>query len=170
MTTTPQAFRTVAYPQETDQDVPLLLLIEHPDLNVPLRLTNAGGTQNPTTGEYTFTALGRVWTCAAIEIDPPGQSDEEPRARIRVPNVDQRIGQTIDAISTRATCTIWAVLENDPDVIVGGPHAYLLLQNVKGNALTLEGDLSRTSLTHEPWPKEWINAAKFKSAYRAVVR
>lgn len=167
---TSQSYRDVAYPQETAQDVVVLLAIEHADLDTPIRLATAGGTLAADGETYEFVALGETWICAGFEIDLPGSSDREPEAKITVGNVDQRIGAVLDAIVTPAVCTIWAVLEGQPDEIVGGPHRHLRLIDVSGDAMSIEGTLTRASLTTEPWPTDRISAGRFLAAMRAITR
>lgn len=165
-----QARRDALYPQETGDDVVLLLLIEHDDLDAPIRLSDAGGVLVEDPDTYTIDAFGETWVSADIAIELPDQSEETPRARLTVPNVDTRIGEAVDTIHTPATCTIWGVLASDPDVIVAGPHSHLKLRLVNGNALAVEGDLTRTELSREPWPKDTISLSRFVAARKVLDR
>ncbi|WP_333822866.1 DUF1833 family protein [Pinisolibacter sp.] len=167
---TTQAFRDAAYPEAGSTDVVLLLLLEHDDLDAPIRLTNAAGTEDTTSGSWIVTALGETWLAAAIEVDLPSVSDQAPRARLVIPNVDQRIGEAIDGISTPATVTIWAVLDSDPDTIVGGPHGHLILRDVRVDAMTVEGSLERADLSRETWPRQWIRPGRYLAAMRSIGR
>lgn len=165
-----QAYRDAAYPQETGEVFATLLTITHPDLAEPILLTDAG--EDVVYGSDLLDANGNVAALAGtylsvpIEVVAPGQSDEQPRGSIRVPNVDQTIGAVIDAISDPLGITITVVLMSDTSDIVGGPHLMLEMANVRGDALVVEGELSRPSLTVEPWPKHWIRASVFKAAFR----
>lgn len=165
-----QTYRDAAYPQETGEVFATLLTIEHADLPAPILLTDAG--ENITYGSDLLDANGNVAAVAGtylsvpIEVTPPGQSDEQPRGSIRVPNVDQAIGSVIDAITDPLQLTITVVLMSDTTDIVGGPHMMLELADVRGDALVVEGTLSRPSLTVEPWPRHWIRASAFKAAFR----
>jgi len=152
-----QAFRDAAYPAQTGEVFATLLTIEHADLASPILLTDAG--ENVTYGADLVDANG-------IEVTAPGQSDEQPRGTIRVPNVDQSIGAVIDALDDPLQVTITVVLMSDTSVIVGGPHLMLELGNVKGDPLVVEGELTRPSLTVEPWPKYWIRQSVFKASFR----
>jgi hypothetical protein len=165
-----QAFRDVAYPQETGEAIILLVKIEHDALPSPIFLTDMRWDHPSVTtnaeGAYVLTVAGDDHVCAPIAVIPPGQSDEEPQGKIQVPNVDQRIGEALDAIAGPATITVTAVLESDPEEIVGGPHSGLKLQNVKIDAMLAEGDLLRPQISTAAWPKQWIRPAKFKAAFR----
>lgn len=167
---TSQAFRDAAYPQETGEVFATLLTIEHADLPSPILLTDAGEdivyASDLLDANGNVAALAGTYLSVPIEVVAPGQSDEQPRGSIRVPNVDQSIGAVIDAISDPLQLTITVVLMSDTSDIVGGPHLMLELADVSGDALVVEGTLTRPSLTVEPWPRHWIRASVFKAAFR----
>lgn len=153
----PQRFRDAAYPRDSDEATVFLIEIDHPDLDATIRLTDAA--EDIVIGADTYVS-------APIEVIPPGQSEEEPTGRIRVPNVDQRIGEGLDLITSPALVTISAVLESDPSVVIGGPHSLLRLQNIEGDALVVQGELTRQPITTAAWPKNWIRPGKFRAAFR----
>jgi hypothetical protein len=165
-----QAFRDAAYPQETGEVFATLLTIEHDELASPILLTDAG--EDIVYGANLLDANGNIAALAGtyfnfpIEIIPPGQSDEQPRGTIRVTNVDQAIGEAIESITDPATVTITVVLASDHSNIVAGPHRMLEMANVRGDALVVEAEVSRPSLTVEPYPKHWIRQSVFKAAFR----
>lgn len=165
-----QAFRNAAYPQETGEAFAALLTIEHDDLVAPILLTDSG--VDIIYGSDLLDASGNVAARAGtyvsfpIEIIPPGQSDNQMHGTIRVPNIDQAIGAAVESISSPATITITVVLASDTSNIVGGPHLMLELANVRGDALMIEGEVSRPSLTVEPYPKHWVRQSVFKAAFR----
>lgn len=165
-----QAFRDAAYPQETGEVFATLLTIEHADLATPILLTDAGEdityASDLIDANGNTAAVAGTYQKAPIEVTAPGQSDEQPRGSIRVPNVDQAIGAVIDAITDPLSITVTVVLMSDTTEIVSGPHLMLELANVRGDALVVEGDLTRPSLTVEPWPKHWVRASVFKAAFK----
>lgn len=167
---TSQAFRDAAYPQETATDTPVLLLIEHDDLAAPIRLTDAGGTWSDAADGYVLTALGETWLAAAFRIDLPAATDQTPKCRLVVPNVDQRLGEAFDRISTPATVTIRVVLGDEPDTVIAGPHTHLLLRDVRIVALTCEGTLERDDLAGRQWPRQWIRPGRYLAAMRSLGR
>ena len=162
-----QADRDAAYPEATGEAFIMLLVLETEELEEPIFLTDAGGAWSETEQAFGITVGANFYISAPIEIIPPGQSDEEPEGKIRVPNVDQRIGEGLDSITTPLIATVTAVLESDVTIVVGGPHELLKVQNVRGDALVIEGDLTRPFLVQEYWPREWMRPAKFRAAFRA---
>lgn len=165
-----QAYRDAAYPQETGEAFVALLTITHPELADPILLTDSGVdiayASDLLDANGNVAAIAGTYLSVPIEVIPPGQSDEQPRGSLRVPNVDQAIGAVIEAISDPLGITITVVLASDPTDIVGGPHQLLELANVRGDALVVEGELTRPSLTTVPYPNRWIRQSVFRAAYR----
>jgi hypothetical protein len=166
----PQPYRDAAYPESTGEVFAVLLTIEHASLAAPLLITDAGEDitygSNLLDGSGNIAALAGTYLNLPIEILPPGQTDQQQQGTIRVPNIDQSIGQAIEAIATPATITITVVLMSDTLEIVGGPHRLLELANVRGDALVVEGAITRPQLTVEPYPKDWMRQSVFRAAYR----
>ena len=154
-----QRFRDAAYPADTSEAFVYLVEIDHPSLPVPIRLT--------TSERDLELAGGEIYVAAPFELEPPGQVEDDPRGRIVVPNVDQRIGAAINSISTPATVTITQVLESDPDVVVFS-FGELELQDVRGNAAAFEGALGYTHLATEPWPSDIIGPDKYRATFRVL--
>lgn len=165
-----QAFRDAAYPEQTGAAFATLLTIEHEDLATPILLTDNGSAivyaSDLTDGAGNVAALTGTYVSMPIEIEAPGQSDDRLRGTIRVPNVDQAIGAAIESIATPATITITVVLAGSPSVIVGGPHRMLELSDVRGDALVIEGAVTRPALTVEPYPRHWIRPSVFRAVFR----
>lgn len=165
-----QRYRDAAYRQETDEAFVVFLLIEHPSIPEPggvLRLTDHAGAWLPDPGVQGLLVDGAVWMSAPIEIEPPGQTDDEPRARVRIPNVDQRIGEALAGLGSPASCMVRVALASDPDVTVGGPYPRLRLATVQGDAMMIEGSLTWPSLTTAPWPRQWVRPGKYRAAFRS---
>jgi hypothetical protein len=164
-----QGFRDAAYPQETGEVFALLLTIEHDDLPAPILLTDAGEDivygSNVLDASGNIAALAGTYVNMPIAITPPGQSDEQQSGRITIPNIDQRIGEAIDSIASPASITITAVLFSDPTTVLAS-HLMLELVNVRGDALIVEGEVNRPSLTVEPYPKDWLRPSVFRAAFR----
>lgn len=165
-----QAFRDAAYPQETGEVFATLITLEHADLPAPILLTDAGTDitygADLVDANGNTAALAGTYQSVAIEAIAPGQSDDQPRGSLRIPNVDMAIGAALDAIHDPLQLTLTVVLASDTSVIVGGPHLSLELANVRGDALVVEGELTRPSLSVEPWPNRWIRASVYRAAFR----
>lgn len=166
----PQPYRDAAYPESTGEVFAVLLTIEHEDLATPILITDAGEdivyAADLLDGSGNVAALAGTYVNLPIEIIPPGQSDQQLSGTIRVPNIDQTIGQAIESIATPATITITVVLMSDTSEIVGGPYRMLELADVRGDALLVEGTVSRPQLTDQPYPKDWMRPSVYRAAYR----
>lgn len=166
----PQPFRDAAYPESTGEVFAVLLTIEHEDLATPILITDAGEdityASNLLDGAGNIAAFAGTYLNLPIEIVPPGQTDQQQQGTIRIPNIDQSIGEAVDAISTPATVTITVVLMSETSQIVGGPHRLLDLCNVRGDALVVEAELQRPQVTQYPYPQDWIRQSVFRAAYR----
>ena len=164
--TVSQEFRDAAYPQDSGEAFVFLLKIEHPDLEEPIRLTDSEydlvvADEGEGEGPVTYIA-------APFQLEPPGQTEDDPRGRLIVPNVDRRIGEGIDLISTPATVSIRQVLESDPTLQAGDALENLLLQEVRGTAESFEGSLNWPQFATEPWPKEIISPDRYRAAFRIL--
>ena len=58
------------------------------------------------------------------------------------------------------------VLASDHEDSVSGPQRGLELTNVRGDALAVEGEVSRRSRAVKRWPKYWISQRVYKAAFR----
>ncbi len=113
----------------------------------------------------TLTVAGALYVCCPFQLEPPGQTDQEPRGRLSVQNVDARIGEALSLIRDAARVTITIALESDPATAIDGPHAWLSLRNVRLDALTAEGDLVYDDFAAEPFPQEALDERLFPGAF-----
>jgi len=168
-----QVVRDAAYPEESGEAFGMLVAIDQDELDDPIYLTDlgadAGAVWDDTLGWYVLTVGSIDYLVApGLEVIPPGSSDEPSRGRLRIPNVDTRIGEAIEAMRTFASVSITIVLASDPTEAVADPFVGLELRNIRGDALTVEGDLSYPGLENEPYPMDRISASEFPAAYRAL--
>lgn len=164
-----QEYRSSAYAHQTGAAYIYLLVLEHDDLDEPIYVTNGKGEWDPQLRTYTRRISGHDYFANfPFEIEIPGQSDEQLRGHIRIQNIDQRFGKAIDTIYGPPTVGITCVLESNPLKVMGGPYNLLNIQNVKGDALVIEGDLTWPQLTELLWPKGWIRPGKYLAAFYAT--
>ena len=136
-----------------ESDLPLVLLtIEHEDIDPPVRVVN---------NKVDVTSQGEIFSAFPFEIDlPDSPEDAPPRSRLRIDNVSREIGQAIRLIASPASVTIQVVRQADPDTIEAEFLGYRL-SNVRYDALTVEGDLTREDFTREPYPFLTYSPAEF---------
>lgn len=149
--TVSDALKTEAWSPESD--LPLVLLtIDHDEIDPPVRVVN---------NKVDITSHGETFIGFPFEIElPDAPEDAPPRARLRIANVSREIGQAMRLISTPATVTIQVVRQDDPDTVELEFLDYRLT-NVRYDALTVEGDLTREDLASEPYPFLTFSPAEF---------
>jgi hypothetical protein len=158
-----QNFRDVAYPQETVEAFVFLLSISHDILPEFIRLTNSEyDLQFVLDDDTTVTFIA-----APFELQPPGEIEDDPRGRLIIPNVDQRIGAAIDQISTPPSVRIRQVLESDTSIVFAD-YRGLKLQEIRGTAESFEGMLGWDPFSTEPWPMDIIGPNKFRAVFRVL--
>lgn len=127
--------------------------ITHDDLQVPIYVNS--DIVNYVYGGNTF--LGCAFSLSFLTDD-----EQPPRAQVSIENVDQIIGETIQALADSPAIRIQLLVKSDfddgdPRVEIGTPTvevdaSNLLLRNVKCDGLTLTGDLYGYDLMTEPYP------------------
>lgn len=138
----------------SDELTVTLLRLSHADLAVTLRV-------NSDVVDYVYGGE----TYYGIGVPMPMLSDDEslPQAKVWIPNVDQRIGEAVLALSSAPSIEIEWVVKSDFDDAVprqplGTPTVeylaeQLYLRNVKCDAMGLSGDIVGKDLSTEAWPK-----------------
>lgn len=141
MRTLSTAALRAGHAQETGEVYLILLTISHPDLTAPIRVVN--NNENVTSRNNFFVAFP-----FAIEL-PLEDSDQPPRARLRIDNVDRSIVASIRAIDGPPTVTIEVILASQPNTVEASFEA-LVLRNVSYDAATVTGELAFEQIVVEP--------------------
>ena len=98
-----------SYNTETAEVWLVLLTIDHADLPEPIHVVD--NTEPITSGGVEYRACG-------FEISLPGDNDEgPPHARVRIQNIDQRVGKALRQISSNVSIEIKVVAASDPDTV-----------------------------------------------------
>lgn len=127
---------------QTDEVFLVLLMIDHPQLTVPIRLAN--NTEDVVSNGETYIGF-------PFEIRLFNEDDQTPRAQIRVQNVDRRIGEVIRSLRTSPSVAVSVVLASDPDTIELD-WIQAELRDVEGDAISISAVISGQDYTTEPWP------------------
>lgn len=133
-----------------------LISISHPDLAEPVRVTNNGEA---------IVSNGDTFTAWPFVIELPGDTEGAPVARLRIANVDWRIGSAIESINTPADVSIMLVLASEPDTVQFRWDG-LELRNTTRTALEVSGDLALGDYDTEPFPSIRVRAGNFPNLYK----
>lgn len=161
--------RLAADRQSTDDVFVHLIVIEHPQLNAPIRLST-DNTERLSVEPLAYCTRS-TWRGADPINDPylyiiastelPG--DEEgvpPTAAIILDNVSSEIGKTLRSFTTPATVHMAVVMASTPDVIEEEFPEFLTVQS-GGNASEVRLELSRRMIEEETWPQHRFTRARF---------
>ena len=130
------------------------LKITHPNMNEPICVVTDAA-------DYEYN--GDTYLGFEFEIAVLNDTARGPETRIRVQNVDQRIGNTIRRLIGSPRMSIQLIAASDfdqtvsPRIPITVPEPLwearnLRLVNVKGDAMELEGRIIYKDYSQEPWP------------------
>ena len=130
----------------------VLLVIDHADLAVPIRVVN--NTEAVVSGGVTYEAF-------PFEIAlPESNEDAPPRAELTISNVSREIGQAIRLVSSPPTVDIFVIRQETPDVVEVS-HTGMLMAGVEWDVLQVSGELTREDFVTEPYPGVTFSPAEF---------
>lgn len=148
--------KTAAYAQETGEVFIALITISHPSMVVPIRVSSDG---------VNTVSRGNTFIAFPFEYLPPAMgAGKEPRARLRIDNVDQEIMIKIRSIDTAPTVLVEVVLSSSLDTVETSFPDFEL-RNVEWDALVVEGDLTLESFLDEPYPAVVFSPATFPGIF-----
>jgi hypothetical protein len=99
-----------------------------------------------------LTSNGQLHTGFPFEFVYPQEDDDIPRGKLRIQNVDKRLGHSLHILRTPPWLRIQLVLRSDPDDVLIN-YDFLRLTNVSVDAVAIEGDIGVTDYTSIPWPR-----------------
>lgn len=147
--------------------------IEHPNLSEPIRAVNDELDYLVTEGGQT-----RLFRGLPFEIPPATDTDQAPVTRLRVPNIDRRIGEAIRNSMDRAKVALAVRSTEDfdlgqvPRVELGGERApiysfaHFELTDVQTDAIELTGSLMLRDYTQQPWPATRATEGRCPALFR----
>lgn len=140
------------YSQETNQVFLILLMINHEDLALPIRVVN---------NYQAITSNGQTYVPYAFEFDPPDEREGViTSAKLIIDNIDRSIVAMIRSLTTAPTVTVSIVLADSPDTIEAGPNEFQL-KNISYNAETVSGDLIFDEMDNLNIPGDIFNPVDF---------
>lgn len=149
-------FKEAVFAQETGEVFLILVTITHTDLPDPIRVVNNSENIN---------SRGQTFIAYPFEITLPTDTENgNPRATLKIDNVDREIVRAVRTIQTAPTVTLEIVMASDPDVVeIEFPD--FQLQDVNYNSLTVEGTLGLEQFLAEPFPGDLFSPANFPGLF-----
>lgn len=142
-------FLSAANAQETGEVVLVLLTISHAVLALPIRLTS---------DQVMTVSRGQSYLPSAFSVGRPSDSAEDlPAVQLTIDNVDQVVGDAINAISSSPTVLMEVVLASAPDQVE--ESLSLTFREARYNANQMTGTLAVEKLEREPFPGDVITPA-----------
>lgn len=181
MRTLSTAFRNSLEAPHSDE-IPLIFLrITHPNLADIIRLANdvcdyVWTPPSPSTGQYTYIGF-------PFDITLLSDSDKAPSARLRVQNIDGKIGLAARMLVSSPRIQLDVLAASDFGVPIKNaagkftrtepgtvPVEYsaprMRLRNVRGDVMAVEGELWSWDLSQEPYPAIRTTQDKTPALYR----
>ena len=135
--------RQASYDAETSEAFLILLTLNHVDLSGPIRVAN---------NAVDVVSRGDTFLAFPFRLQLPSDSDERPpRARLQIDNVDRQIVQAVRSVTGAIGVLMEIVLASDPDTLEAAFPDFEL-QEVRYDALVVEGDLGIEAFLREPFP------------------
>jgi len=126
----------------SDEDFLVLLRITHPSVK-PVFVVN---------DVVDVTSNGVLHTGFPFELVLPQEDDNIPQGKIRIQNVDRRLGITLHKLQTPPWMRFQVVLRSAPNS-VQLQYDFLRLTNVSVDAIAVEGTIGITDFSSIPWPR-----------------
>jgi len=141
------ALRRQLFTPWRDEDVRVLLTIDHAQFAQPFRFVSG----DPLEFE-SLTSNGNEFTTFPFELSLLTDDETEPRATIRIQNVDDRIGNTLlDLPDDAVSITIQLVMRSTPNTIEI-EATNLELVDVSVDAIAVTGEITLRGNATEPCP------------------
>lgn len=158
----------------TDEVEVALIMIEHPDLDVPIRLST-----DPTerlTEEPLMYGTRSIWMASDTETEPflfiiastdiPGDLEDAPAAlSIIVENVDSDIAEMLRSFTDRPTVHLAVVMASSPDLIEVEFQGMVMV-GADGNAGEITLEVSRAPIEDESVPMDRFTKHRFPGLFR----
>ena len=148
--------RQALFAAETGEAFLVLLTLDHPDLAVPIRVTNDA---------VTTTSRGDSFVVFPFDLVlPDDQDNRPPRAKLVIDNIDRQIVQAIRSLSSAPTVLIEIIRAAAPDT-VEAQFVDFRLTNVSYDVQRVEGDLTIEDFTAEPFPAATFSPGWFPGLF-----
>ncbi len=169
MRQTSDRFRAAAFAQETDDVLVVLVTIEHPELDTPLRFCSDATTrfgEDPLS--YGIDSRGDRFYYLPIKVTLPDEQEGAPQAKISMDNIGQETLALIrSVVSPPPTAKIELVLAATPDQVEIAFPIFFVVSGTT-NAQTVEIDMTFDNLAQEPVPSMLYTPGKFPALFDQI--
>lgn len=150
--------RRALYAQETGEAVVLLLALSHPQLQLPIRVCNAGGD---------VVSGGQTYPHFPFEVALPPEDDvAPPSVELRICNVDREIVRAVRSLpSGPMQVELSLVLLSAPDQVEAGPFRFSL-RDVRYDAGVVSGQLMFEDVLNEPYPADAFTPSRAPGLFK----
>lgn len=147
---------------EIDEAVLLLITITHPQIE-PVRVVNNAPAED---GSGDIISRGERYIAFPFMPELPNNTDEQPKARITIANVDRRISESLANLDSSPLIAFEIITASNPDnVLMRFPRFELV--NVTWDAVQVQGDLTQGSYASEPYGSVRVIPSLFPALYRS---
>lgn len=168
MRTFSTTFRAALEAPYNDDPPMVFITIEHDSLVAPIRCVY---------DVVDYVLDGDTYVGFPFDVVLVSDSEDAPRGRLSVQNVDRIIGEAVRELSSppKVTIEIYPASDFDltvrPRVPLGIPQlayraAFLYLRNVSVDVLTASGDLTSWEYANLPWPSKFATQALLPGLFR----
>lgn len=149
--------KAAMYSQQTDKIFLTLLVIDHAEMDLPLRFVDNNEIVNSNGEDYTPYPFVVDWP-------PPDDADTLPTVQLTIDNIDRSIIQELRELETAPTIDVSLVLADDHDTVELGPLPFVL-QSIDYNAQTITAELGFEHVLQEPFPAHTFTPTNFPGLF-----
>jgi hypothetical protein len=148
--------RASMFAGETSERYLVLLVVDHPDMAVPLYFVN--NYADVTSNAILYTAIG-------FDISLPADTDEElPRVKLTIDNVGRTLVPTISQYSDGLTITMSVILASAVNTVEVGPYT-MTVQSISFDAQSVVLDLGFCTFLDESFPAHSFTPMDFPGLF-----
>lgn len=169
MRSTSERFNGAAFAQESGDVVVVLITIDHPSLDAPLRFSS-----DPTTRLsddpllYGTVSRGETFYFVPVKVALPDEQDRSPEAKLTLDNISRdTIALIRAAVSPPPTALLEVVLAATPDVVEAS-FADFTVSKATSDAQQVEIELTFDTLGAEPVPAMKFDPGRFPGLFNRI--
>lgn len=154
---------------DIDEAILVLLTITHPSIE-PIRVVNNAPAED---GANDIVSRGETFIAFPFTLELPGDTEEEPTARIRIANVpyeddagnDRRVSDSLRALTSPPEMAMEIIRSSDPDTVLRR-FARFELRTATADAIEVSGELGQAAYGSEPYPNIRVVPSLIPSLFR----